>query len=166
MRRKIERTIRIGKIGINKHNNYAPNANVPIKTCSKCGRVNHLYSNCKTVQIRSFSMPMPLFPVSSMQMPGMDMMSGLIPQNPYSHVRMPFLFNPCFNAFNMSQLHYEIVGMNNMYAPQMQNLAHTQKHVEKNDAQKSPHKTRFDSNLFKGKAENEEKVAKHNKQGT
>ena len=40
---------RNGKIGINKHNNYARDVYVASKACAKYGRVNHLSIDCKIV---------------------------------------------------------------------------------------------------------------------
>ena len=37
------------KVGINKRNDYTLDKNDVRKTCSKCGSVNHLANNCKTV---------------------------------------------------------------------------------------------------------------------
>ena len=66
-----------GKIGVNKHNNHAPNANIaPRKTCSKCGSVNHLSTNYKTVHAPTFSMPLPILSGCNMHMPTMNMMTG------------------------------------------------------------------------------------------
>ena len=38
---------RNGKVGINKHNNYAPDMYAPRKVCAKCGSANHLSIICK-----------------------------------------------------------------------------------------------------------------------
>ena len=43
-----------GKVGINKKNNYTPDKYAPRKTCVKCGSVNHLSINCKTVVPNSY----------------------------------------------------------------------------------------------------------------
>ena len=37
------------KVGINKHNNYAPDMYAPRKVCAKCGSANHFFINCKIV---------------------------------------------------------------------------------------------------------------------
>ena len=39
----------MGKVGINKHNNYTPEMYAPTNVCAKCGSVNHLAINCKNV---------------------------------------------------------------------------------------------------------------------
>ncbi|XP_063948047.1 uncharacterized protein LOC135152146 [Daucus carota subsp. sativus] len=96
---------RNGKIRVNKHTNYTPNASAPRKTCSKCGSVNHLSADCKTVIPPNLSMPMPMSSVSNMHLSAMNMMPGVLPHNPYSQSSMPYMFNPYFNAFNMPQFH-------------------------------------------------------------
>ena len=40
---------RNGKVGINKHNNYASDVYARRKICAKCGSTNHLSIDCKTV---------------------------------------------------------------------------------------------------------------------
>ena len=57
---------RNGNIRVNKHTNYTPNASAPRKTCSKCGSVNHLSANCKTVFAPSSSMPISMPSISHM----------------------------------------------------------------------------------------------------
>ena len=73
---------RNGKIGVNKHTNYTPNASAPRKTCSKCGSVTHLSANCKTVIAPSLSMSMSIPSVSNMHLSAMNMMLGLLPHHP------------------------------------------------------------------------------------
>ena len=40
---------RNGKVGINKHDNYASDVYAIRKVCAKCGSTNHLSIDCKTV---------------------------------------------------------------------------------------------------------------------
>ena len=70
----------------------------------------------------NFSTPISMPLVSNMHMPAMNLMPGLLPQNPYTHPSMPYMFNPYFNAFNMSQFHSSRPGMNNLCAPEMSNV--------------------------------------------
>ena len=151
---------RNGKIGVNKHNNYTPNASAPRKTCSKCGSVNHLSTNCKTLITLAFFMPMYMPSVSNLHMPAMNMMPGLLPQNPYTHPNMPYMFNPYFNAFNMSQFHSSMPGMNNLCVPQMTNKPTAISNVNVLKAQPKPN---IESNLSEGKVKIDEKVVKSNK---
>ena len=116
---KKKRGNRNGKIGVNKHTNYTPNASAPRKTCSRCGSVNHLSANCKTVIAPNLSMPMSMPYVSNMHLSAMNMMPGLLPHNPYSQSSMPYMFNPYFNAFNMPQFHSNLHGINSVCMPQM-----------------------------------------------
>ena len=44
-----KKSSRNGKVGINKKNDYTPDRNSVIKTCFKCGSVNHLANSCKTI---------------------------------------------------------------------------------------------------------------------
>ena len=150
---------RNGKIGVNKHTNYTPNASAPRKTCSKCGSVNHLSANCKTVIAPNSSFPISMPSSSHMHLPAMNMMPGLLPLNPYSQSNMPYMFNPYFNAFNMPQFHSNLQGINNMCMPQMP--------VFKNDVDIpiSQSKPKIESSQSKGKIENERKAVKTNKSG-
>ena len=107
-----KRNNRNGKIGVNKHNNYTPNASAPRKTCGKCGSVNHLSTNCKTVIAPTFSMPMSMPSVPNLHMSTMNMMPGLLPQPPYSHPNLLYMFNPYLNAFNMPLFHSSMQGVN------------------------------------------------------
>ncbi|XP_063948085.1 uncharacterized protein LOC135152181 [Daucus carota subsp. sativus] len=104
---------RNGKIGVNKHTNYTPNASAPRKTFSKCGSVNHLSANCKTVIAPNLPLPIHMPSVPHMNLPAMNMMPGLLPHNSYSQAGMPYMFNPYFNAFNMPQFHSNLHGINN-----------------------------------------------------
>ena len=65
-------------------------------------------------------------------MPAINMMPSLLPQNLYTHLNMPYMFNPYFDAFNMSQFHSSMPGMNNQCAPQMSNVPITWKCVQGN----------------------------------
>ena len=77
-------------------------------------------------------------------MPAMNMMPNLLPQNPYTHHNMPYMFNPYFYAINMSQFHSSIHGMNNLRAPQMTNMSVVQNII---DTLKSPPKPKIEFNL-------------------
>ena len=61
---------RNGKVGINKHNNYASDVYAPRKVCAKCGSTNHLSIDCKTVST-------PIFNTSPSQL----LMPNLAPPN-------------------------------------------------------------------------------------
>lgn len=113
-----------------------------MKTCRKCGSVNHLSTNCKIVVALTFSIPMPFVP--NLNMPAINMMPSLLPQNPYVHLYMPYMFNLYFNAFNMSQFHSNMHGMNNLCAPQMSNVPIVKNNV---DILKSQPKPDIESNL-------------------
>ena len=82
---------RIGKVGINKHNNYASDVYAPRKIYAKCGSTNHLSIDCKTVYA----------PISNSS-PSQLLMPNLAPPNlaPLSaqFSAMPFM-NP-FLAYN------------------------------------------------------------------
>ncbi|GBC54548.2 interaptin-like [Rhizophagus irregularis DAOM 181602=DAOM 197198] len=150
---------RNGKIGVNKHTNYTPNASAPRKTCSKCGSVNHLSANCKTVIAPNLSLPIPMTSVPHMNLSAMNMMPGLLPHNPYSQPNMPYMFNPYFNAFNMPQFHSNLHGMNN--------LCMSQRPVFENrvDVPISQPKPKIEPIQSKEKVEKVEKAAKTNKSG-
>ena len=73
---------RNGKVGINKHNNYTPDKYAPRKSCVKCGSVNHLSVNCKS--IKNVSMPLPPS-MPNMSISPMHAMPVMSPQNSNSH---------------------------------------------------------------------------------
>ena len=60
---------RNGKVGINKHNNYAPDMYAPRKVCAKCGRANHLSIHCK---INSTPTSSPIITPSQPLMPNLS----------------------------------------------------------------------------------------------
>ena len=108
---------RNGKVGINKHNNYTPDKYAPRKVCVKCGSVNHLSANCKSVINASIpaQMTMPNMPVSPLH--AMPVMSH---QNSLTHfANMPFVNNPYYAAFNLHQMPYNMPIWNNMFAQSM-----------------------------------------------
>ncbi|KAK1369311.1 hypothetical protein POM88_035403 [Heracleum sosnowskyi] len=108
---------RNGKVGINKHNNYTPDKYAPTKTCVKCGSVNHLSTNCKTVKTPSVQM---LMHVPNMPMPVMHNMFAHTDQASNLYVNMPFVSNPYMNAFTMPQMTWSMPHMNAMYAQNSQ----------------------------------------------
>ena len=59
---------RNGKVGINKHNNYAPDMYAPRKVCAKYGSANHLSINCKIVTTH---IPLPTVTHSQLLMPNL-----------------------------------------------------------------------------------------------
>ena len=79
-----------GKVGINKHNNYAPDMYETRKVCAKCGSTNHMSIICKIV-----STPIPPPTVTPSQ-PLMPNLAALSTQFSF----MPFM-NP-FLAYNMN----------------------------------------------------------------
>ena len=98
---------RNGKVGINKHNNYAPDMYAPRKVCAKCGSVNHLSIDCKTV-------------VSST--PSQSLMPNLAtPTLPAQFAQMPFM-NP-FLTYNMNfaTMPWNMNPDYSLYASQFQN---------------------------------------------
>ncbi|KAK1369366.1 hypothetical protein POM88_035458 [Heracleum sosnowskyi] len=92
---------RNGKVGINKHNNYTPDKYAPRKTCVKCGNVNHLSTNYKTVKTSSVQMPMP---VPNVPIPAMHNMFAHTDHASHLYANMPFVSNPYMNAFTMPQM--------------------------------------------------------------
>ena len=107
---------RNGKVGINKHNNYTPDKYAPRKTCVKCGSVNHLSTNCKSIMNAPMPAPlsMPNVPISPMHMHVMSL------QNSLAHfANMPFVNNPCYSAFSMPQMPYSMPVWYNMFAQSM-----------------------------------------------
>lgn len=117
---------RNGKVGINKHNNYTPDKYAPRKTCAKCGSVNHISVNCKSVSATSIPIhaSIPQMPIMNNmpEMPGLHNASPM-PVMPAQfmnahHANMPFATNPYF-AFNMPQVPYSMPYWNNLYAPPM-----------------------------------------------
>ncbi|KAK1402487.1 hypothetical protein POM88_002092 [Heracleum sosnowskyi] len=104
---------RNGKVEINKHNNYTPDKYAPRKTCVKCGSVNHLSTNCKTVKNSSVPMSMPV--------PNMPMfvLHNMFVHNDHAsnlYASMPFVPIPYMNAFTMPQMIWSMPHMNTMYA--------------------------------------------------
>ncbi|KAK1389761.1 hypothetical protein POM88_017939 [Heracleum sosnowskyi] len=108
---------RNGKVGINKHNNYTPDKYAPRKTCVKCGSVNHLSTNYKTVKTSSVQMPMP---VPNMPMPAMHNMFVHTGHASNLYANMPFVSNPYMDAFKMPQMTWSMPQMNTMYAQNSQ----------------------------------------------
>ena len=106
-----------GKVGINKHNNYAPDMYAPRKVCAKCGSANHLSIHCK---INSK-------PTSSHTItPSQPLMPNLAPPNlsalTAQFASMTFM-NP-FIAYNMNFAMPWNMIMNNdysLYASQLAN---------------------------------------------
>ena len=77
---------RNGKVGINKHNNYAPDMHAPRKVFSKYGSVNHLSMHCKFVTPSVISPSMP----------------ALVDQNFSCFTQLPYLPNPYFQYGNLN----------------------------------------------------------------
>ena len=100
---------RNGKVGINKHNNYAPDMYAPRKVCAKCDSANHLSINCKIV---STSILPPTVTPSQPLMPNLapPNLSALSAQ----FASMPFM-NP-FLAYNMNFSMPWNMNMNNDYS--------------------------------------------------
>lgn len=116
---------RNGKVGINKHNNYTPDKYAPRKSCVKCGSVNHLSTNCKSVVNAPMPVPqsVPRMSVQPMlNMPAMNAMpamSAMPNQSMNSFANMPFAQNPYYAAFNMPHMPYSMPYWNNMCASPM-----------------------------------------------
>ena len=93
---------RNGKVGINKRNDYTLDKNDVRKTCSKCGSVNHLAINCKTV-LSDHCMPSLMM---NAHMPYMPMFLNA----PIQYANMKFMPNPYFGAFMFAQNHASVRG--------------------------------------------------------
>ena len=100
-RKRKKKSSRNGKVGINKKNDYTPDRNAVRKTCSKCGSVNHLAVNCKTV-LSDQCMPNPIV---NAHMPYMPM----FPNPSIQYANMTFMPNPYFGSFNMSDVPFHNV---------------------------------------------------------
>ena len=97
------------KVGINKHNNYAPDMYAPRKVCAKCGSVNHLSINCKIVVSSTPSQPL---------MP--NLATPALAALPAQFASMPFM-NP-FLAYNMNfAMPWNMNPDYSLYASQFQN---------------------------------------------
>lgn len=77
---------KIGKVGIKKYNKYTLDKYAPKTICVKCGRVNHLSTKYKYVQ-----MPMPIPTTSMSTIPAMQNVPNMFNQNYNS---MSFIPNP------------------------------------------------------------------------
>ena len=99
---------RNGKVGINKHNNYAPDMYAPRKVCAKYSNANHLSIHCK---INSIPTSSPTTTPSQPLMPSLALpnLSALTAQ----FTSMPFM-NP-FLAYNMNFAMSWNINMNNDY---------------------------------------------------
>ncbi|KAL8114230.1 hypothetical protein AgCh_021184 [Apium graveolens] len=108
---------RIGKVGINKHNNYTPDKYAPRKIYVKGGSVNHLSVNCK------LAMPTPIYVHSSFSimttMPSMPM-NAMSAQNMNAQFsNMPFAPNSYYATFSMPQMPFSMLYWNNMLTNNM-----------------------------------------------
>ena len=107
---------RNGKVGINKHNNYAPDMYAPRNVCAKCGSANHLSINCKINSTHIFS------PTVT---PSQPFMPNLAPPNLFAltaqFASLPFI-NP-FVAYNMNFAMPWNMNMNNDYSLNASQLA-------------------------------------------
>ncbi|KAK1396952.1 hypothetical protein POM88_006815 [Heracleum sosnowskyi] len=99
-------------IGINKNNNYTPDKYAPRKTCAKCGSVNHVSTNCKSVKTSSVQMTMH---VLNLPMPAMHNMFAHTDQASNLYANMPYVSNSHMNAFTMPQMTWSMPHMNAMY---------------------------------------------------
>ena len=95
---------RNGNVGINKRNDYTPNKNAVIKTCSKCGSVNHLAIHCETV-LSDHCMPSPM----------MNAHMPMFPNAPIQYANMQFMPNPYFGAFYLPTIPIHNDNMNYVF---------------------------------------------------
>ena len=98
---------RNGNVGINKRNDYTPNKNAVIKTCSKCGSVNHLAIHCETV-LSDHCMPSPM----------MNAHMPMFPNAPIQYANMQFMPNPYFGAFYLPTIPIHNDNMNHVIVNQ------------------------------------------------
>ena len=104
---KKKRNNRNGKIGVKKHNNYTPKASAPKKLEVNVIVLIIYLHIVKLWLLLLFPKPMSMPSVSNMHMPAMDMMRGLLPQNPYAHPSIPYMFHPYFNAFQYVSISFK-----------------------------------------------------------
>ena len=94
---------RNGKVGINKHNNYAPYMYAPRKVCAKCGSVNHLSIDYNIVSSLTPSQPLmpnlatPALAALPVQFASMPFMNTFLAYN--INFDMPWNINPNFSLY-------------------------------------------------------------------
>ena len=152
---------RNGKVGINKHNNYAFDVYAPRKVCVKCGSTNHLSIDCKIVStpISNVS-PSPLL-IPNLVSPNLAALSaqfsGMSFMNPFPAYNMNFAMpwninmnidnNPYASQFiyamnsGLSKIELINVPMTEIQTPKIENELSSSKPVVVNSGTKLKVKT-------------------------